>query len=286
MKKIYLIPITLLILAMICFVSYNLIGSSVGPDGILHEPFYLIPMGLLFLFSGLILGTIISTWKLFNVPNKLDKWLFGIFLGLLILTILYFFASFSYLEKRDEKEINSSMIQKPSREPLDKCKWERIVGKDLELWGQRCDWGQRKSWVSISETLPGILEELQLETGKIVTFRFVQLFELKNQKIEDVIPYLRKNRDWKESDGCKFEKDERRSRAGVTAYVLMPTGKALEKFKKEGSKYPITTTCAGFGLGNSGALWFEIHSSNPKKALFFSNSQEVPLYDEKSIIIK
>lgn len=207
---------------------------------------------------------------------------------LLILGII-FFVIYHYVGSdvsRDGSEINTASIPKPSREPYENCKWERVIGKDIEVWGQRCDWGKEKSWVRISETLPGIVEEIQLETGKVITYRYVQIFKLKNQKIEDVIPFLRKNRDWKETDLCQFQKSKGFSRPGVTAYILMPTGTALEKFKKEGKKYPINTTCAGFGSGNSGALWFEIHSTNPKRALFFSISFDLPLYDEKSIRVK
>jgi hypothetical protein len=38
-----------------CWTAYARIGSTVGPDGILHEPFGLIPLGWLFDFAGLVL---------------------------------------------------------------------------------------------------------------------------------------------------------------------------------------------------------------------------------------
>ncbi len=173
----------------------------------------------------------------------------------------------------------------PSRNPYPGCKWEKVIGAGLEVWGQRCNWGNTQSWIGISETLPGVLEEIKDETGKVVSGRYIQVFELKNQKIEDVIPLLPKNKDWKDSDLCTFKKMGR-SRQGVSAYILMPTGAALEKFQKEGQEYPIPTTCGGFGAGNSGNLWFEIHSSNPNKAIFFSMSQDYPLYDESTVIVK
>ena len=174
----------------------------------------------------------------------------------------------------------------PSRDPEPGCKWEKVIGAGLEVWGQRCGEGNNQQWVGVSETLPGVLEEFRDETGKVVSGRFIQVFELKNQKIEDVIPLLPKNEDWKDSDLCTFKKVLGRTRTGVTAYILMPTGAALEKFEKEGQEYPIVTTCGGFGAGNSGNLWFEIHSSNPNKAIFFSMSQDSPLYDESTVIVK
>jgi hypothetical protein len=42
------------ILTLICLLSYNLIGSSIDSNGILREPFFLIPLGYLFLGMGII----------------------------------------------------------------------------------------------------------------------------------------------------------------------------------------------------------------------------------------
>ena len=36
--------------AIICFITYNVIGAKVLPDGTLVEPFVLIPIGYLFVF--------------------------------------------------------------------------------------------------------------------------------------------------------------------------------------------------------------------------------------------
>ena len=44
MKK-YLFTITIFILGVVCFASYNIIGSEIAPDGTLIEPFGLIPIG-------------------------------------------------------------------------------------------------------------------------------------------------------------------------------------------------------------------------------------------------
>ena len=42
------------VLSGICFVSFNLIGSTVDKQGVLHEPFFLIPIGYLFILFGII----------------------------------------------------------------------------------------------------------------------------------------------------------------------------------------------------------------------------------------
>ncbi len=49
----YKITITFLVLGILCFLSFRLIGSEIDENGILREPFFLIPIGWLFLFLGL-----------------------------------------------------------------------------------------------------------------------------------------------------------------------------------------------------------------------------------------
>lgn len=43
-------------LGIICFLLSRVIGSNVDGNGILHEPFFLIPLGYLFFIIGLISG--------------------------------------------------------------------------------------------------------------------------------------------------------------------------------------------------------------------------------------
>lgn len=53
MKK-YIVSIVSFIMALGCSLSYNVIGSEVLADGTLKEPFFLIPIGFVFLFIGII----------------------------------------------------------------------------------------------------------------------------------------------------------------------------------------------------------------------------------------
>lgn len=47
----------LLILAGLgCFVAFNLFGTTVDAQGFLHEPFALLPLGYLLLFTGMVLS--------------------------------------------------------------------------------------------------------------------------------------------------------------------------------------------------------------------------------------
>lgn len=58
MKK-YLISIVPLGIGILCFILAGVIGSEVLADGTLKEPFFLIPIGYLFLAIGMILGIIV-----------------------------------------------------------------------------------------------------------------------------------------------------------------------------------------------------------------------------------
>lgn len=55
MKK-YILNLIPFIITAVCMVSYRIIGSEVLADGTLSEPFYLIPIGYLFFFIGILLS--------------------------------------------------------------------------------------------------------------------------------------------------------------------------------------------------------------------------------------
>ncbi|MBU5675419.1 DUF3955 domain-containing protein [Alkaliphilus sp. MSJ-5] len=54
MKNKYLFASTPMFLGVLCLIIYSMIGSRVEPDGTLVEPFFLIPLSYLFVFSGII----------------------------------------------------------------------------------------------------------------------------------------------------------------------------------------------------------------------------------------
>jgi hypothetical protein len=186
-------------------------------------------------------------------------------------------------EKKLQENSNDELelSEKPSREPYQGLSWEKVSGAGIEFWAQKSEDLQ----VGISETLPGAFIE-KIENGQPVAIGLaIQVFDLKNGEIEDVLEYLKDFEDWDEEELCAFEKIES-SRDGVARYVLRPTGKALREYKEKSASEPITTTCGSWGMGNSGIRYFEIHQSNPKKALFIEIGQEAPLFDENSIIVR
>lgn len=57
MKK-YSLALMLFIMGIGCAVAYKIIGSEVAADGTLVEPFFLIPLGYLFMALGIIVSIV------------------------------------------------------------------------------------------------------------------------------------------------------------------------------------------------------------------------------------
>jgi hypothetical protein len=73
MKKKYLIASAPLLLGIISLMISRIVDSSVGSDGILHEPlFFLIPLGFLFFFSGIIALLFVGLGSALNKKKKLS----------------------------------------------------------------------------------------------------------------------------------------------------------------------------------------------------------------------
>ncbi|MCX8488883.1 MAG: DUF3955 domain-containing protein [Verrucomicrobia bacterium] len=54
-RRYFIAAILCFSVSWVCWTVCVRIGSTVGPDGVLHEPFGLIPLGWLFDFVGLVL---------------------------------------------------------------------------------------------------------------------------------------------------------------------------------------------------------------------------------------
>jgi hypothetical protein len=292
MKKSYKVSITFIIFGIVSFIS-SIIGSMnsyVRPDGLLVEPFGLIVMGTIFGFIfitlGIVVGFSFSVWSLFHNPKKADTWVFGIITFIFIVCASYLTISKFYLTTQANKKISQNLgLTTPSRESFEKCRWKKVIGAGLELWGQSCDFGDKKLEVNTSETLPGVFLEDVTSGSPVAINQLIQVFELKNKSINSVIPLLADNEKWKVSDKCAFTKISN-TRNNVTRYTLMPTGDTLKKFESDSKNEPIPDTCAGYGIGNSGTRYFEVYASNPNKVLFINIGQEMPMFDENTIVVK
>jgi hypothetical protein len=65
MKK-YFIAFIPVIVGIICWVAYSIIGSEVAPDGTLLEPFFLIPIGFLLIACGILIAVVIKVTSYFQ----------------------------------------------------------------------------------------------------------------------------------------------------------------------------------------------------------------------------
>jgi hypothetical protein len=171
----------------------------------------------------------------------------------------------------------------PSREAYGDCKWERVAGAGISFYGQRCEFEDRVLKVAISETLPGAFLEEETASGSVAIDELIQIFPIPDGDVSAVISTLADDTGWNPAEGCAFSVLEEMSTDDITRYDLRPTGKALVEYSKIASQEPVTSTCNEYGMGNSGVRYFEVHASNPNKALFLEMGQEAPLFDEKSI---
>ena len=52
------VAVSLLFLGSLCLIAFHLIGSSIDSDGMLHEPFALISIGLWLIVAGALVGAV------------------------------------------------------------------------------------------------------------------------------------------------------------------------------------------------------------------------------------
>lgn len=169
----------------------------------------------------------------------------------------------------------------PSRESFEGFHWEIVEGNGLKFWAERNKVIHMK--VNDSGDEAGIVYD---RDKKDDYFQMkIKVFPLPTRKIEDIIPLLQKMPEWDPTETCGFRKINS-TRKGVTRYVLELNGESAENFLKKSVQEPIPSTCGGWGIGNSGTRYFEIHESNPDKLIFVEIGQEAPLFDEQSIVLQ
>jgi hypothetical protein len=66
----YKIATTLLVIGIMCFVSFELIGSEVDENGFINEPFALLPIGFIFICLSMVLFIVFA---LIKKKNKVQK---------------------------------------------------------------------------------------------------------------------------------------------------------------------------------------------------------------------
>lgn len=164
---------------------------------------------------------------------------------------------------------------RPVRAPYEGFQWMQVKGCGLSFWAQYN--GQIR--IMVDPAIPGVV---MVREGDAVPHRVMQLFSLKSHSIDDVINSLRQQPGWDETQTCTF-KEVKSSCSGIHRYVLTPSGEYARKMEQVMKEEPVPSTCNGWGVGNSGMRYFEVHDSHPDKAIFVEIGQDAPLFDENSI---
>lgn len=173
--------------------------------------------------------------------------------------------------------VQKAVTDVPSREAYEGFEWERVTGAGLSFWAQ-CNPEIR---VMADASLPGAVV---VRNGDAVPHKVMQVFPLKNRSIEDVIPLLRMQDGWNDSQTCQFKEVES-GREGFKRYLLVPAGSYATEVEKQMKEEPVPSTCSGWGVGNSGMRYFEVQLSCPDRAVFVEIGQDAPLFDENSICL-
>ncbi|NKF07336.1 DUF3955 domain-containing protein [Clostridium gasigenes] len=72
MKK-YILALIPFIIGVVCFITFEIIGSEVAADGTLVEPFFLIPIGFLFLAISVIITIVVRISAFYFNTKKITK---------------------------------------------------------------------------------------------------------------------------------------------------------------------------------------------------------------------
>lgn len=167
-------------------------------------------------------------------------------------------------------------IPAPSRQAYEGFVWKEITGAGLKLWAQEN--GQIQ--LMADTALPGfVIKRKDLPGSQPV----IQVFDLPHRNIDDALETLERSADWNPCETCRF-KEIPSKRKGVRRFILLPDGRYAQKMDSLMLSEPLPSPCNGWGVGNSGQRFFEIHDNHPDKAIFMEIGQDAPLFDENSVV--
>lgn len=166
--------------------------------------------------------------------------------------------------------------EQPSRKPYEGFVWRKLSGAGLTLWAQE------NAYIRLiaDSSLPGIV---MVREGDSTPHPLIRIFDLPDNDINDIIETLSESENWDKWQTCQFE-ELKSGRKDIRRFVLRPSGDYAAKVEAEVKTAPVPATCNGWGIGNSGMRYFEIHASHPDKAVFVEIGQDAPLFDENSIM--
>ena len=180
--------------------------------------------------------------------------------------------SISFVRVNAPETVADQIASRPAYEGFE---WTELCGAGLKLNLQKNDHIR----LLADPSLPGIV---MVRDQDLTPKMLIQIFDLKNQNIDDVILALESTDGWDKKQTCTF-KEVASGRPGVRRYVMVPDGQYGVEINKQMQTEPVPATCNGWGVGNSGSRYFEIHENHPDKAVFVEIGQDAPLFDENSI---
>lgn len=175
---------------------------------------------------------------------------------------------------------------RPSREPVKGCAWEKVSDDDvgLEAWVQRCDFGFRKiDFVFEKRSLAirysdggakpdPLVDVLDLKTGESLEAGMRRIFTEHTEKSVAsrcvLAPY-----------------SAERPPAGVKRYTFVPNGAYQKELDAKANPNEVPEPpCGDWGTAPDGIQYFEVHSAaTVRRVLFVRVGQDEPLFDEKTL---
>lgn len=155
-------------------------------------------------------------------------------------------------------------------------RWDTLSGAGLKLWAQ----ANENIRLLIDPSLPGIV---QVRDGDPSPCPKIRVFDLENNRIDDVLHYLENTPQWDKGQTCRFQPIESK-RPGVRRYRLVPTGEYARQVERPIEQGPAPSTCNGWGArptAESGIL--RSTKTAPTRLSLSRSDQDTPLFDENSL---
>ncbi|MER9303219.1 hypothetical protein NKJ06_03390 [Mesorhizobium sp. M0293] len=172
----------------------------------------------------------------------------------------------------------------PSRQPIDKCVWEKLADKTVGLaaWAQRCDFGFRQIHFEFAGNALAIkysdggdadplVELYDIRPGETAEAALQRLFLEKTDKAVSarcvLKPYI-----------------EGTVPTGVKRYTFSPDAAYAKELKAVADPNEVPEPlCGDWGEMPDGIQYFEVPTGEGRKVLFVRIGQDEPLFDEQTL---